>query len=87
MTGLDTPYAFFAAGIAPPPMKEMTEAEMAGVQAAVAPHAADRDYLNFAESATDLERFFGAETYARLRQVKHAVDPAGRIRANHDIVA
>jgi len=60
---------------------------MAGVKAAIEPHASDRDYLNFAESATDLERFFGAEAYARLRDVKRAVDPAGRIRANHDIVA
>jgi FAD/FMN-containing dehydrogenase len=87
MAGLDAPYAFFAAGIAPPPMKEMTEAEMGAVKAAVAPHASDRDYLNFAERATDLERFFGAETYARLREVKRAVDPEGRIRANHDIPA
>jgi FAD/FMN-containing dehydrogenase len=87
MAGIDTPYMFFSAGIAPPPLKEQTEAEMARVKAAVMPFAADRDYSNFAETATDPERFYGAEITRRLRAVKRAFDPAGRIRANHDISA
>ena len=66
---------------------EITGSSEAGVKEAIAPFATDRDYLNFAETRTDLERFFGAESYARLREVKRAVDPTGRIRGNHDVVA
>ena len=86
-TSLDAPYVFFAAGIAPPPLAEATAAEMAAVQAALAPHLADREYQNFAEGKVDPARFFGAETYDRLKAIKGQVDPHGRIRANHDIVA
>jgi FAD/FMN-containing dehydrogenase len=53
----------------------------------VAEHASGRQYLNFAERAMDPAAFFGAETYARLQHIKADVDPAGRIRANHDVTA
>jgi FAD/FMN-containing dehydrogenase len=87
VTSLHPEYLFFAVGIAPPPMREATRAEMRGVEAAMQEHATGRGYLNFAEGTTDVEAFFGAETYARLRAITADVDPAGRIRANHDIAA
>jgi FAD binding domain len=86
MTAVDAPYLFFAAGIAAPPMKDATVAEMAVVEHAIKAHASRREYQNFAERTVDPDRFFGAEVHARLREVKRAVDPEGRIRANHDIV-
>jgi FAD/FMN-containing dehydrogenase len=56
------------------------------IQSAMAPWAARQVYLNFAaEPSADPARFWGARAYARLRQIKAAVDPQDRIRSNHPI--
>ncbi len=50
----------------------------------LAPWAADTVYLNFAERAVAAETLFG-DRLARLRRVKSAYDPLGRIRGNHAV--
>ncbi len=43
------------------------------------------DYANFVEKPVDASRFFDAETWARLRQVKAVYDPDDLFRGNHPI--
>jgi FAD/FMN-containing dehydrogenase len=43
------------------------------------------EYPNFVESPADASRFFGPETWARLRQVKGVYDPGNLFRGNHCI--
>jgi FAD/FMN-containing dehydrogenase len=62
------------------------EASIAQVEEALAPYEAGR-YLNFVERSTDAGAFFGAETLARLREVKAAYDPDNVFRANHELAA
>ena len=78
---------FFSVSIAPPPLAQMAEAEMATLEAALRPYAARREYLNFREHAADPTAFWPAATYARLQAVKRTVDPEGRIVANHGVDA
>jgi FAD/FMN-containing dehydrogenase len=87
MTHIDAPVLFFSAAIAPPPLAELAEAEMAALETALRPHAAEREYLNFQERAADPRRFWDPATYARLQAVKHTVDPHGYIVANHGVTA
>ena len=44
-----------------------------------------KDYLNFVEHPTDTSRFYADEDYARLRAIRAAVDPDGRMVGNHPI--
>jgi UDP-N-acetylenolpyruvoylglucosamine reductase len=56
------------------------------IKAATAPWASRQEYLNFvASSRHDPARFWGPLAYARLRQIKAAVDPEDLIRSNHPI--
>ncbi|HYF27096.1 MAG TPA: FAD-binding oxidoreductase [Baekduia sp.] len=57
---------------------------LAAAERAVLPYRAG-DYPNFVEEPTDASRFFDEETWARLRAVKAAVDPADLFRGNHHI--
>jgi FAD/FMN-containing dehydrogenase len=43
------------------------------------------DYPNFVMEPTDASRFFDADTWARLRQVKAAYDPSDLFKGNHHI--
>ncbi len=43
------------------------------------------DYANFVMKPTDAGRFFDADTWARLRQVKALYDPSDLFRGNHHI--
>jgi hypothetical protein len=87
LTHLDAPVVFFSAAIAPPPLAELAEAEMAALEDALRPYAAEREYLNLRERAAGPERFWDAHTHARLQAVKHTVDPDGYIVANHGVTA
>jgi FAD/FMN-containing dehydrogenase len=87
-TAIDAPYSVVFGGMAPTPeIGAAARAAVGRVQAALAPWANGRKYLNFAESAADPGRSWDAETYARLREIKGAVDPDGAIVANHTIPA
>jgi hypothetical protein len=51
----------------------------------MSPYSSGHDYLNFAETPVDMRRSFPLQTWQRLKGIRSAVDPAGRIRANHAI--
>ena len=87
LAAIDAPFMEFAVGMAMDPAgTTAVEAALEAVGGSLAPYDAGTRYLNFHEDCTDAGTFFDAETCARLRAVKAAVDPAGTIRANHELV-
>jgi FAD/FMN-containing dehydrogenase len=84
---LGGPYLFFGVGIAATPeMKAAVEGDLAVLRTAMTPHLGTRHYANFVERpGVDPSAIWDAETLARLRAVKRAVDPANLIRSNHPI--
>ncbi len=86
IAGFDAEFAMFAVGITPTPESErVVRAAVDGVQHRLAPWSTGGAYLNFAERHKAPTAIFGAETYARLQQVKLAYDPADVIRSNHPV--
>jgi FAD/FMN-containing dehydrogenase len=84
LAAIDPPYMVLAGGMAPDPqMQAAMAAHIDVVKSALSPWAAQHTYLNFTETKTDPGRFWTPPVYDRLRQIKAAVDPANRIRANH----
>jgi hypothetical protein len=55
------------------------------VRSALAPWQARTRYLNFTEMARLDAELFDAATLRKLRRIKAANDPAGIIKANHDV--
>jgi FAD binding domain len=85
LASLEASYALFAVGIAPTPEAEAHVARHAQlVRRALAPWTAKRSYLNFAETPVDPAAFWPETAYRRLRRIKSAIDPANRIRSNHE---
>jgi FAD/FMN-containing dehydrogenase len=66
------------------PMSEAVKAALADVDAAVRPYRAGY-YPNFVEEPADASAFFDPATWARLRAVKAAYDPADVFVGNHHI--
>jgi FAD/FMN-containing dehydrogenase len=60
---------------------------LGGFRAATAAYETGKAYLNFAERPTDAAKFYGDDAYARLRAIRAAVDPDGRMVGNHPIPA
>jgi FAD/FMN-containing dehydrogenase len=86
LASIDAEYAMFSVGMAmSPEMADAVEAALPRLKAAFAPYDSGREYLNFAEQATDPARFYTAEAYDRLRRVKAHYDPDEVFRANHPI--
>jgi FAD/FMN-containing dehydrogenase len=83
LTAMEAPFLFFCAGLALPEISDAAMAEMAAVEAALAPYASTSLCMNFTERTTDPVRFFGPEAAERLRAIKREVDPAGRIVSAH----
>lgn len=54
---------------------------------ALAPWANGRQYLNFAEHAVDVATGYRPLDWARLQAVRAAVDPAGLLKAHHQVPA
>jgi hypothetical protein len=54
------------------------------VERAVLPYRAG-DYPNFVMEPAEASRFFDADTWARLRQVKALYDPRDLFKGNHHI--
>jgi hypothetical protein len=80
--------AFLLSGIGVPMSPELAEAIPAGLDRladAVAPWRSDGGYFNFAERACDVDAILPADVCERLADVKRRWDPAGTIRANHEI--
>jgi FAD/FMN-containing dehydrogenase len=80
-------YVQFAVGVV---MDEATgiaaHQQLGRAKAALAPYA-EGQYLNFAESETDLRDAYADDAYSRLQAAKAAFDPQGTFQANHEIRA
>ena len=77
--------AFFVAIAATPELAEMGERSVeAGIEA-MRPWSNGRSFLNLAEGPVDTSTAFPADTWARLRAVRAAVDPTGLFVANHAV--
>jgi FAD/FMN-containing dehydrogenase len=66
------------------PMHEAVGSALQDIDAAVRPYRAGY-YPNFVEEPSDASAFFDAETWARLRAIKAAYDPANVFQGNHYI--
>jgi FAD/FMN-containing dehydrogenase len=81
-------YMLFSVGLAlSPEMAAGAAVGQAALNAAMAPWATGKEYLNFVEHAVDTATLYDGEDYARLRAIRAAVDPAGRMVGNHPIPA
>ncbi len=86
LTALDGQFLLFTVGVAATPeMGRQGLADGARVVEALRPWADGRQYLNFAERAVDTAAGFEADAWQRLRAVRAAVDPDGRLVANHQV--
>lgn len=77
-------YLMFAVGVTPgPEQTAQVRSAITRLQLALQPWAGSREYTNFRESATPLERFFDAGALHRLRQVQEKYDPDKIVRGAH----
>ena len=84
---LDDDFAVFAVGITP---DADAGARVTGaierLRTALAPWTAPTCYLNFTETTRADRELFDVGTLQALHRIKAAYDPAGLIRANHDVI-
>lgn len=79
-------YLAFFIGIAPTPEAAAVGlADATRAVEALAPWASGGRYLNFDDNAVDVSAGYEASAWARLRQVRDAVDPTRRLVANHPL--
>lgn len=82
LSGLGDRFQVFAVGLAGPDVR----GDLDAVRAALAPFEGGRRVVNFEEDpSADPAALWDAETLARLRAVKAAVDPEDVIRSNHPL--
>ena len=85
---LDGSFAFFAAGVpVSPEVGEAIEERIGRLKEALAPWSRGKPYLNFAEKRVAIGDAIGAESFARLEQIKATIDPQGRFRSGHLLAA
>ena len=88
LPSIDAQHSMYAAGMLPAPeLQAPVRASARAVKAALAPWAASRNHLNFAETQGDPASFWGERAYQRLQRIKATVDRDNLIRANHPIPA
>jgi hypothetical protein len=86
LASIDAGYVVFAVGMLPvPELAAPTEAQIRAIKGVLTPWASRQMYFNFADFRRPVETFWDAETFARLRRVKAAVDPDEVILSNHPI--
>ncbi|MGZ6728750.1 MAG: FAD-binding oxidoreductase [Gaiellaceae bacterium] len=86
LAALEAEYALYAVGIAPTPEAAAAVGRHVEiVKDSMSPWAARQMYLNFAETRRDPGTLWTEQAHRRLRRIKAAVDPTGRIRANHPL--
>jgi hypothetical protein len=86
LSQIDASFAMFAVGIAASPeMKAAIESRVELIIKGLEPWAAPTHYFNFGEAPADASRFYSAETYERLREVRRRIDPDGLIAGKHPI--
>jgi FAD/FMN-containing dehydrogenase len=66
------------------PSEAAVKANLESLDRAVLPYRVG-DYANFVMEPTDASRFFDADTWARLREVKALYDPTDLFKGNHHI--
>ena len=83
---LDGEYAMYGVGVPmAPEMAPAIEAHLNRVVDAVEPWSTGGDYLNLADRPGDASNAFPEATYARLREIRAQVDPAGMFKASHPV--
>ncbi len=83
---LEGRFVLFGVAVAmTPELAVQGHADAVALVDALAPYSSGRDYLNFAESQVDVRRSFPAEVWQRLKGTRSALDPDGRLLANHRI--
>lgn len=86
LAAIDADYALFAVGIAPTAEAgAQVRTHLEVILDVLRPWAADRRYLNFAESRHDPRAFWLHDTHERLCRVKATADPDNLIRSNHPV--
>ena len=68
-----------------PRLRRPPSAALEAFRAAMTAYDTGKGYLNFVEEPTDAATLYGDDDYARLRAVRAAVDPDGRMVGNHPI--
>jgi FAD/FMN-containing dehydrogenase len=83
---LDGKFVLFGVAIAATPeLAAQGHADAVTLVDTLRAYSSGRDYLNFAEAPVDVSASFPEETWRRLTGVRSAVDPAGRLLANHPV--
>jgi hypothetical protein len=86
LSKLDADYLMFGIGMPmTPELRQAIDRHLDHLQDAMSPWAAGGGYFNFAERPCGIDAILPADTCARLQEVKRRWDPAGTIRANHDL--
>ena len=86
LASLQAPYLMFAGSMIPTAeLKAPTMAQVAAVEDAVTPWAAQHTYLNFSETPRPRATLWTEHAFRRLRQIKASVDPGDMIRSNHPV--
>ncbi|GAB3034918.1 FAD-binding oxidoreductase [Parafrigoribacterium mesophilum] len=81
-------FLLYAVGITPTADSiHGVEEHVAALRDALAPWQADRDYLNFRDTAAPAHRFYDQRTIRQLLEVRNHHDPDGLIRSNHPVEA
>ena len=70
---------------ATPELAAQGHADAVALVDALSAYSSGRDYLNFAEEPVDVRRSFPEDTWQRLKGIRSAVDPGGRLLANHPV--
>ena len=79
-------FLLYAVGITPTPDAiRGVEAHVKALLGALAPWQADREYLNFRETAAPANRFYNQKTIDRLITVGQHHDPDAILRSNHPV--
>ena len=83
---LDGEYLLFGVGLVmAPEAAEPIAAALDAFRASLCGYDTGAMYVNFAEEPTDAARFYADASYWRLRAIRAAIDPAGRMVGNHPI--
>ena len=86
LTHLDAEFVSFGCGmVMSPEMGAQVHADATRLSAALAPFSNGRQYLNFAENPVETRSAYGADAWTQLAGIRSAVDPHGRIAANHPV--
>jgi hypothetical protein len=85
---IDGEYVLFGVGLVmAPETVAPVAAALHAFKASLAAYDTGSLYANFVEQPTDAARFYADASYARLRAIRKAVDPQGRMVGNHPIPA